>query len=195
MNAGIQGYVCFEGWHLLKAGTLAEVALAAKAAQERQPSSPVLLFDNQTGRSIDIDLRGTDAQIIERFASADDNAGQGDTPALPKGRGRPKLGVVPREVTLLPRHWEWLSAQPGGASVAIRKLVEQARREQADQDVVRDVQGRTYQFMSAIGGDLAGFEAASRALFAGDNAAFALAITDWPQDVHDHILRLSGSLT
>lgn len=108
-----------------------------------------------------------------------------------RGRGRPKLGVVSREVTLLPRHWEWLAAQPGGASVALRKLVEQARRDNADKDRSRRASERAYHFISAMGGDFPGFEEATRALFAGDLAGFAERTAVWPEDVRDHALRLA----
>src|SRR3984957_11907417 len=106
--------------------------------------------------------------------------------STPRGRGRPKLGVVAREVTLLPRHWEWLATQPGGASVALRKLVEEARRTHADKDKIRKAQERAYHFMSAMAGDLPGFEEATRALFADNRSKFKETIGTWPVDVHDH---------
>ncbi len=83
--------------------------------------------------------------------------GTTNQPAEPRGRGRPKLGVVAREVTLLPRHWDWLNAQPGGASVALRKLVEQARRANGDADRARAAREAAYHFMSAMAGDLPAF--------------------------------------
>ncbi|NTX32472.1 DUF2239 family protein, partial [Burkholderia pyrrocinia] len=107
------------------------------------------------------------------------------------GRGRPKLGGVSREVTLLPRHWEWLCAQPGGESVALRKLVEDARRTHAAADRRRDAQARAYHFMSAMAGDLPGFEEAARALYANDPARLAELIAGWPDDVRDHALALA----
>lgn len=107
-----------------------------------------------------------------------------------RGRGRPKLGVVAREVTLLPRHWEWLAAQPGGASVALRKLVEEARRSQSGR--ARQAQERAYHFMNAMAGDLPGFEEATRALFAGDREGFAERIAGWPTDVREHAAWLAS---
>ncbi|KPA95139.1 DUF2239 family protein, partial [Pseudomonas asplenii] len=122
----------FEAHRLLSAGPLVEVALAVKATHEKAPASPVLVFDDRTGRVIDLDLRGTKADIIERLSQPPrPSAGRyrprkdaptvpaADQPTEPKGRGRPKLGVVAREVTLLPRQWEWLAEQPGGASAVL----------------------------------------------------------------------------
>jgi hypothetical protein len=111
----------------------------------------------------------------------------------PRGRGRPKLGVVAREITLLPRHWEWLGAQPGGASVALRKLVEAARRSSGDLDRSRAARDAAYHFMSAMAGNLPGFEEASRALFADDRRRFVGLIAGWPGDVRDHIVKLAFS--
>jgi hypothetical protein len=101
------------------------------------------------------------------------------------------LGVVAREVTLLPRHWEWLAAQSGGASVALRKLVEEARRTHGEKDRLRRTQERAYCFMSAIAGDLPGFEEAARALFASDRPKFTERIAHWPADLRDHTLWLA----
>jgi len=109
------------------------------------------------------------------------------------GRGRPKLGVVAREVTLLPRHWEWLGAQPGGASVALRKLVEVARRASGDRDRGRAARDAAYHFMSVMAGNLPGFEEASRALFADDRRRFAELISGWPGDIRDHVVKLAFS--
>ncbi len=109
----------------------------------------------------------------------------------PRSRGRPKLGVVAREVTLLPRHWEWLAAQPGGSSVALRKLVEAARRTHREQDELRQTRDAVYQFMSALAGDFPGFEEASRALFAADSPRFRELVDSWPQTVRDRVVELA----
>jgi hypothetical protein len=113
------------------------------------------------------------------------------TPSEPRGRGRPKLGVVAREVTLLPRHWEWLAAQPGGASVALRKLVEEARKANGDRDRHRTARDAAYHFMSAMAGNLPNFEEASRALFADDRRRFTSLIAAWPADIRDHVVKLA----
>jgi hypothetical protein len=177
-------FTVFIGSKQLVSGPLEQVALAAKKALDRGTSEPVLIYNDSTGRAIDIDSRGSDAEILARLS-------QPAPPSLPRGRGRPKLGVVAREVTLLPRHWQWLSSQPGGASVAIRKLVEAARRANQEIDQRRQRQEAAYHFMSAMAGDLANFEEATRALFADDIARFRGLIVDWPADVREHAVKLA----
>lgn len=176
----------FEGHRLLRSGPLAEVALAVKTAQERDPANTILVFDDETARVVDLDLRGTDAEIVERLVSPTNLA-----EAEPKGRGRPKLGVTAREVTLLPRQWEWLATQPGGASATLRRLVDEAKRHGGEQQLRRQAQEAAYRFMQAIAGDLPGFEEAARALFANDPPTMAERIADWPPDVRAHTLRLA----
>ena len=168
----------FAGARRLASGPLPRVALAVKRALEAAPDAAVLVFDDVDGRVVDLDLRGDDAAIVARLA-----------PETPRPRGRPKLGVVPREVTLLPRHWEWLAAQPGGASVALRRLVEAASRDEGGRR--RAGQDAAYRFMSAVAGDLAGFEDALRALFAGDRDGFAAAVNGWPDDLRAHATALA----
>jgi len=189
----LPSHTAFEGHRRLASGPFGVVALAVRRAMDGQPSGPVLVFDNATGRTIDIDTRGSDADIVARFSPEGgraDAADQEDTPDAPRGRGRPKLGVVAREVTLLPRHWDWLAQQPGGASVALRKLVEEARRANAHGDNRRVARERAYHFMSAIAGDLPGFEEASRALFADDRQRMDELIAGWPEDVRGHVVWL-----
>jgi hypothetical protein len=177
-------FTVFIGSKQLATGPLDKVALIAKKALDRGTNQPVLIYNDSTGRAIDIDSRGSDAEILARLS-------QPAPPSLPRGRGRPKLGVVAREVTLLPRHWQWLSTQPGGASVAIRKLVETARRANQEIDQRRQRQEAAYHFMSAMAGDLANFEEASRALFADDRTRFGELIVDWPIDVREHAVKLA----
>ncbi len=180
----------FAGAARIAGGTLAEAAVAAHRTQAQAPATAVLVFDRGTGRVIDLDLRGTEAEVAARYASPQDAA---PAPALPAparaARGRPKLGVVAREVTLLPRHWDWLAAQPGGASVALRRLVEAARKADAETGLSRARVEAAYRFMSAMAGDRPGFEDAARALFAGDRAALAERLSAWPADIADEIGR------
>jgi hypothetical protein len=177
-------HTAFAGHRRLVTGPLGEVALAVKHALAAGAAEPVLIYDDVTGGAIDIDTRGSDAEVLARLSPP-------PLAAEPRGRGRPKLGVVAREVTLLPRHWDWLNAQPGGASVALRKLVEEARRANGDRDRARAAQEAAYRFMSAMAGDFAGFEEAARALFASDRARFTALIADWPLDVRDHVVTLA----
>ncbi|MET3818314.1 hypothetical protein ACVK00_005574 [Burkholderia sp. PvR073] len=191
----LPSYTAFDGHRRLMSGPLATVALAVRQAAGDATPGTILIFDDATGRAIDLDLRGTADEIRARYAAApaDASAPAGEPSGAdePRARGRPKLGVVSREVTLLPRHWDWLATQPGGASVALRKLVEDARRTHAAADRRRDAQARAYHFMSAIAGDLPGFEEAARALYANDLARLAELIAGWPDDVRDHAFALA----
>jgi hypothetical protein len=185
----------FLGHRLLSAGTLHDVALAVHAAGN--PPEPLLVFDDATGKPIDLDLRGTSQDVVERLrqamaAQAPAPTPDQDEPAEPRGRGRPRLGVVAREVTLLPRHWAWLNAQTGGASVALRKLVEDARRAPPAQEQVRQSQEVAYRVMSALAGNLPGFEEATRALFAKDATRFKVLLAAWPQDIGAYTQRLAS---
>lgn len=186
-------FTAFEGQRQLAAGALADVALAVKRTEQRPAAEPILIFSDATGRAIDLDLRGDDDAVLARLPKPAPIGAAAETTAQnePRGRGRPKLGVVAREVTLLPRHWEWLNAQPGGASVALRKLVEQARRANGDAERHRAARDAAYHFMSAMAGNLPDFEEASRALFADDRRSFTRLIAPWPADIRDHVVRLA----
>jgi len=174
----------FQGARRIASGPLAEVALAAKRAADR--GDAVLVFDDATSRPVELDLRGSEAEVLARLpASAE--------PDTPRGPGRPKLGVVAREVTLLPRHWDWLAGQPGGASVTLRRLVEEARRAGEGRDRLRQAQEAAYRFMAAMAGDRPGFEEAARALFAPDRDRFAALTEGWPADIRDHARRLAAA--
>jgi hypothetical protein len=187
-------FTAFAADRLLASGPLAEVALAVKIASGSDIPEPIIIFDDTTGRPIDLDLRGTHRDVIARLPQPPGSATTEESAAPePRGRGRPKLGVVAREVTLLPRHWEWLNARPGGASVALRKLVEDARRASGDKDRARAARDAAYHFMSAISGDRPGFEEASRALFADDRRRFVGLIATWPEDIRNHIVKLAFS--
>jgi hypothetical protein len=192
MPANLQRVTAFEGHRLIASGGLTEVALKTKEVIERGAREPVLVFDDATSRLVELDLRGTPAEVRQRMeARAEPSAPAEASGDAPRGPGRPKLGVVAREVTLLPRHWDWLNAQPGGASVALRKLVEEARRVNEVKDRLRSGQEVTYRFMSALAGDLPQFEEATRALFAGDRARFEAQLGEWPEDVRAHTMRLA----
>jgi hypothetical protein len=164
----------YSGVRRIAEGPLRTILQAAKAAHDAH--QPLLILDDATARAVDLDLRGDLEDALARLPEPQ-----------ARGRGRPKLGVVAREVTLLPRHWEWLARQPGGASVALRKLVEAAARSPAAEK--RQSQEVAYRAMSTLAGDLAGFEEAARALFASDRAKFMHETQDWPPDVKDYVLR------
>ena len=186
----------FAGTQRIASGPLIDVALLIKAA-EAETQSPVLTFDDASGAVIDLDLRGSTAEIVTRLAE------HGELEALAarargelasakgRSRGRPKLGVVAREVTLLPRHWEWLARQPGSASQALRRLVDEACRTDGGQTDRKAAYERTYGFLSALASDLPGYEEAIRALFAGQDEHFAERMATWPPDIRDHALALA----
>lgn len=165
----------FAGDRLLARGPASEVVPAVKAAVDA--GEAVLTFDAATARVIDLDLRGTVEDAVARLIPAPEPE--------KRGPGRPKLGVTAREVTLLPRHWDWLATQPGGASVALRKLVECALKDAEGPDRARRAKEAAYRFMTTVAGDRPGYEEATRRLFAGDWSAFDSAVDGWPQDVRE----------
>jgi hypothetical protein len=188
-------HIAFDGDRRIASGDLREVAHAAKQALQRNKDASILVFDGSTSGPVEIDFRGTVDDVLARLPAAAEAAATGidAEPELPQSRGpgRPKLGVVAREITLLPRHWDWLAQQTGGASVAIRRLVEQARRSGEDRDRIRQAQEAAYRFMSVMAGNKPHYEDAIRALFADDPAGFEKLIAQWPADVRDHASMLA----
>lgn len=182
------GCTAFEGIVQIASGDVKEVALKAKHAYDYGGHDPILIFDNETSEIVEVDFRGTPEEVVRRVAEAQAKPDR-ETPeegVEASGRGRPKLGVVAREVTLLPRHWEWLNHQPGGASATLRRMVEQARRASTAEDRARRAREAAYRFMTTMAGNEAGYEEACRALFAGDRALFHRMSSRWPCDVVDH---------
>lgn len=185
----------FAGNRQIASGELRLVALKAWEVAHSDQSAALLIFDDSTSKLIEIDLRGTTEALSGRLSAMEVAAAPATDLAISdearRGPGRPKLGVVAREVTLLPRHWDWLGIQPGGASVALRKLVEQARKSNQGADRLRHAQEAAYRFMSAMAGNEAGFEEAARALFAGNWELFSTHIDSWPIDVRNHAKKLA----
>jgi len=187
-------WIAFEGPRLLASGAPSDVASRVKQAFDEDPHAAVLVFDAGSSERIELSWHGSLQDVLRQLPPiAQEIAEPAPEPVAPRGRGRPKLGVVAREVTLLPRHWEWLNAQPGGASVALRKLVEEARRVHAGRDLARQSRESAYRFMSAMGSNLENFEEASRALFAGDRARFASLLRPWPAAIREHLLGLAAA--
>ncbi|CAM4159158.1 DUF2239 family protein [Bordetella muralis] len=185
----------FDGHRRIASGALPEVAIAVRRAHDAQATGPVLIYDDATGQIVDLDLRSSPVEFTTQGAAACPQAesspvGAADIPAA-RGRGRPKLGVVSREITLLPRHWEWLAQQPGGTSVALRKLVDQARHADGGATQQRQQQEAAYRFMSSMAGNLPGFEEATRALFAHDQAQFMQHASTWPADVQEYATQMA----
>lgn len=191
-------YTAFEGPRRIAAGDLAEVARTVKQQFKDEPVAGVLIFEDGSSHLLEVDFRGTVDDVLARIAPA---AGKLEAPAAqpepesgaPRGPGRPKLGVVAREITLLPRHWDWLNSQPGGASVVLRKLVEQARRGSIGRDRIRLAQEASYRFMSAAISGGANFEEVARALFAGNRERFNALVEPWPADLRDYLKQLADA--
>jgi len=174
-----QTHTAFLGWKRIATGSLAEVLTRTKMTLDNEnPAEMPLIFEDQTGKQVDFDLRGSIEAVLER--------------AIPKpertGPGRPRLGVTSREVSLLPRHWEWLETQKGGASATLRRLVDEGRKRDGGESEIRAAIEATGRIMSAIGGNLPGFEEAYRALYARDGDKLAQLMQDWPHDLREYLL-------
>lgn len=183
----------FVGARLVATGGLEEVAVAVweELGKTTEDAAP-MIFDDETGEAVELDLRGSAEDVVARLRRGREPEPRSST-VESKGPGRPRLGVVGREVTLLPRHWEWLDEQTGGASVTLRKLVEAARRGSQGADRARRALEAAYRFLSAMAGNLPGFEEASRVLFSkgrGRLATFRKLVRDWPEDVRKHAIRM-----
>ena len=185
MSEPSKSYTAFAGTRCIASGEPRAVTMAVKTTLGWGESQPVLVFDDTTGRQIDLDLSGSITDVFVRL-------GEEAPEAPPRTAGRPKLGVTAREVTLLPRHWDWLAEQPGGASAALRRLVEVARNANAPADKLRRAREAAYKFMTALAGNLPDYEEATRALFAGDGVRFGTLIASWPGDVRSYALRLAA---
>jgi hypothetical protein len=181
-------WTAFRGERCLVNGTPQDVVANLKALADSGEADAILVFDDATGRPVDLDLRGSLDDCLTRLPSREPDP---ETAAADRRPGRPKLGVVPREVTLLPRHWEWLGEQSGGASVALRKLVETARLASAPADRKRRACEAADRFMRAMAGDRPGYEEAARALYGGHRSTFEGLTKAWPPDIRRHVHRLA----
>ena len=184
--------LAFLGCRCVARGTLREVAEKVKSELADRDLVSVLILDDRSSEVIEVDFRGTVTEVLGRLPAAEEQAETPVPGGSVKGPGRPKLGVVAREVTLLPRHWDWLGQQPGGASVALRRLVEDARRANADADRLRHAQESAYRFMTTMAGNEPGYEEATRALFAGRRDRFREMVVHWPHDLREHAMALAA---
>ncbi len=192
----IKNCTAFKGEKCVASGSLLDVALKVKGIIDQDKDASILIFDDETSEVIDVDFRGTAQDVLKSVEAVIGAMEPKETPAdkdqrPQSGPGRPRLGVVSREVTLLPRHWDWLNSQPGGASVALRKLVEEARKANSGKERVRKAQEATYRFMTTMAGNLPGYEEATRALYANDPDRFKTLIASWPSDIRAYAERLA----
>lgn len=173
-------FTVFVGTQKLARGPLEVVLRASKRRLAAEPDAAVLIFEDATARQLDFDFSGTEDEVVARAVSRQE-------PPPKAGPGRPKLGVVSREVSLLPRHWAWLESQPQGISGTLRRLVDDARKAAPDADKARLARAAASRFMWVMAGDLPNFEEASRALFASDGETFQTLTRSWPPDVVAHL--------
>ncbi|QDU56474.1 DUF2239 family protein [Aeoliella mucimassa] len=173
-------YTSFKGYQRVASGDLSSMLLETKEHIETSGEESLLIFEDTTGRQVEFDFRGTADEVLERHGAAKPRVGP----------GRPKLGVTAREVTLLPRQWDWLEQQPKGISATLRKLVDEARKQEPNRERARRLRDAAGKFMWAMAGNLPDFEEASRALYANDFSSLQAKISDWPTDIREHITRL-----
>jgi hypothetical protein len=179
----VNKYSAFEDAKLLFQGELSDVVLKIKKYLGSDRNSAILIFSEDTGKLMDFNFQGTTQAVLKRlevFTSAEQM-----NPS--SGPGRPRLGVVSREVSLLPRHWEWLAARSGGASATIRLLVEEAQKKSSTNPSIKQMQERVYRVMSVLAGDFHGYEEALRALYKRDRKSFVSRIETWPKDVQKYL--------
>lgn len=173
-------FTAFAGARRIAAGTLEQVLPTLRRRFQADGGEAVLVFEDSSGAQIDFDLRGTLEEVLARA----------EQPEV-RGPGRPKLGVLSREVSLLPRHWDWLEQQPQGISAALRRLVDQARSSDPGKARARQLRAKVSRFMTAMAGNRPGYEEALRALFRGEQAAFEAIVKKWPKDVRAFVLDAS----
>lgn len=185
-------YTAFADTKKIASGEVLDVALKVKKFLKNETKAQILIFDDVTSNQVEIDFRGTAENLTRRLEALLGNTEIAD-PAKKTGPGRPKLGVTAKEVTLLPDHWEWLARQPGGASVTLRKLVEEAKKKNQAKDLVRQSQDAAYKFMTVMAGDLPQYEEALRALYARDAKKLEKMAASWPKDIREHALKLADA--
>ena len=168
-------YAAFADNRLVASGSLDDVLRATKKRADKG-GKPVLIFEEGSGRQVDFDLRGSIDDVLARTRNQ----------AKP-GPGRPRLGVVSREVSLLPRHWDWLENQPNGASAAIRRLVDAARHDETGIERGRHLRNGINRVLWSMAGNFANFEEAARAIDAREDSRLDLLMSSWPKDVREYV--------
>jgi hypothetical protein len=177
-------YTAFGNGKLIVHGGLDEVVLKIKRWNDKNTTGSLLVFNDFTGKTMEFDLRGSEKDVLQRIEMF-----LPQETVVAAGPGRPKLGVVTREVSLLPQHWEWLASQPEGASGALRKLVEGAKKNLVMKETVKQVQERTYKIMSILAGDFPQYEEALRSLYRKNEETFKQHIATWTPDIKDYVMK------
>ena len=175
-------FTAFEEERRVASGKLEAVLLEVKDRHDRGAQA-LSVFEDRTGHAIDFDLVGTRAEVLAKLAEHPLLARSDEAPPVRTGPGRPRLGVVSREVSLLPRHWRWLESQRGGMSATLRRLVDEARKRGRGRELARDGREAISRFLWAMAGDRPGFEEATRALFARDHERLTALLRSWPKDI------------
>ena len=189
MNNKDKLYSSFTGYRHIASGPLRTVLKETKTfydstqtPDERNAShhpENLLFFHHGDGRQLDFDLSGSLEDVLSRIQTREPSPVD-ETPDKP-GKGRPRLGVVSKEVTLLPRHWEWLSRQPASASATLRRLVSEASsRENTSSKAKAE---RLGTILWTLAGNLEGFEEASRCLHRLDFEGLFGFSDKWPGDL------------
>lgn len=181
-------YTAFGNEKLIAHGSLDEVVLKIKRWNDKNTTASLLVFNDFTGKTMEFDLRGSEKDVLQKIEMFIPQ----DVSAVSPGPGRPKLGVITREVSLLPQHWEWLASQPEGASAALRKLVEGAKKNLVMKESVKQVQERAYKIMSILAGDLPQYEEALRSLYRKNEENFKQHIAMWSPDIKDYVIKIAA---
>jgi hypothetical protein len=169
-------YTAFAGHVRIATGPRQQVIETLKRLHDAAPERAFLLFDDESGQQLEVELQGSLAEVLAR-----------ELPSPARGPGRPKLGVVSREVSLLPRHWDWLEQQPSGISAALRRLVEEAAKRAPGKARAKRMRGALSRVMTALAGNLPDYEEATRALFAGDQTNLEKLVHGWPKDLRSYV--------
>jgi hypothetical protein len=189
-------YVAFQGFQRLGLGSLEQVATLCFESKWEDLRTRISVYEDETGRVVDVDLSGTEEEVLARLGQStedEDVAAETETapkePPVRRKPGRPKLGVVSREVSLLPRHWSWLSEQRGGASAMLRRLVELAKKNESSESIQRRVVDAAHRFLWDIAGDQPHFEELSRALYAANLEEVRALSAGWPEGIRHQLDR------
>jgi len=196
-DPGTASFAAFAGHEMIAQGLIEEVALRAKQRVDTDETVRVAIYNDETCRAVDIDYRGSDEEVVARLSTHPMLAPPAQQPAQPaerRGPGRPKLGVVSREISLLPRHWDWLGQQRGNASATLRRLVDEARKHDEGRDQARQTHEAIHRFLWDMAGDFPYFEEVCRVLDQRDYARLDRLIDEWPRDVRRYVRRLVDRL-